>query len=68
MELQRIRQPQLKLNHVSWMKNNFDCYFTEAVPIDSVSVLDQVIAWRRTGDKPLYVPISSKIYDAIWGH
>ena len=37
-------------------------------PIDNKSALVQVMAWRRTGDKPLPDPMLTQIFVAIWRH
>ena len=36
--------------------------------IDNKSALVQVIAWRRTGDKPLPEPMMTKFIDAYMRH
>ena len=36
-------------------------------PIDNKSVLVQVMAWRRTGDKPLPEPMLTRISAALGG-
>ena len=35
-------------------------------PFDDMSALVHVIAWRRTGDKPLPEPAVAKIYGTPW--
>ena len=37
-------------------------------PIDNKSALVQVMAWRRTGDKPLPEPMMTQITDAYMWH
>ena len=37
-------------------------------PIDNKSVLVQVMAWRRTGDKPLPEPMLDEFTDAYMRH
>ena len=37
-------------------------------PIDIKPVLVQVIAWRRTGDKPLLEPLMTQFTDAYMRH
>ena len=37
-------------------------------PIDNKSALVQVIAWRRTGDKPLPEPMLTQFIDAYMRH
>ena len=38
--------------------------FVPKVPIDNKSALVQVMAWRRTGDKPLPEPMLTHLTDA----
>ena len=42
--------------------------FVPKVPIDNKSALVQVMAWRRTGDKPLPEPMLSQFSDACMWH
>ena len=37
-------------------------------PIDNMSALVQVMAWRRTGDKPLLEPMMTQFIDAYMRH
>ena len=37
-------------------------------PIDNKPALDQVLAWRRKGDKPLPVPMVIQFTDAYMRH
>ena len=32
--------------------------------IDNIATLDQILAWRRTGDKPLFEPLITYVADA----
>ena len=47
------------LNENIGISIQFSLKFVLKVPIDNESVLVQVIAWCRTGDKPLAEPILS---------
>ena len=38
------------------------------IPIDNKPALVQVMAWRRTGDKPLPVPMMMQFTDAYMRH
>ena len=38
--------------------------FVPKAPIDNISVLVQVMAWRQTGDKPLSEPMLTQFTDA----
>ena len=37
-------------------------------PIDNKPTLVQIMAWRRTGDKPLHEPIMAQFADAYMRH
>ena len=37
-------------------------------PIDNTPALVQVMAWRRTGDKPLHEPMMNQFIDAYMHH
>ena len=45
-----------------WLK------FVPKGPIDNTSVLVQVMAWRREGDKPLPEPMLTQFTDAYMRH
>ena len=40
--------------------------FVPIGPIDNMSLMVQVMAWRLKGDKPLLEPMVTRIHDAIW--
>ena len=42
--------------------------FVPKSPIDNKSALVQVMAWHRTGDKPLPEPMMTQFTDAYMGH
>ena len=42
--------------------------FAPMSPIDNTSTLVQVMAWRRTGDKPLPEPMLTQFTDAYMRH
>ena len=42
--------------------------FVPKVPIDNKSMLVQVMAWRRIGDKPLSEPMLTQFTDAYMWH
>ena len=42
--------------------------FVPKGPIDNKPALVQVMAWRRTGDKPLSEPMLTQFTDAYMGH
>ena len=37
-------------------------------PVNKKSALVQVMAWLRTGDKPLPEPMMTKFHDDMWPH
>ena len=45
----------------------FDTNFTEVCSIDNKWALVQVMAWRRTGDKPVPEPMVTHFTDAALG-
>ena len=46
----------------------FSLKFVHRSPIDNKPVLVQVMAWRRTGDKPLSEPMLTQFTDAYMRH
>ena len=51
---------QFQSHFLEWKVSYFDWYFTDVIfqgPIDNKPALVQVMAWRRTGDKPLFEPM-----------
>ena len=61
------------LNAFSWMKSfvfrfKISLKLVPKGPIDNQSALVQVMAWRRTGDKPLSEPVLSQIRNAYLLH
>ena len=48
--------------------NQFSLKFVPRSPIDNKPVLVQVMAWRRTGDKPLSEPMLIQFTDAYMWH
>ena len=45
------------LNENVWISINFSLKFILRVPIDNITALLQIIAWRRAGNKPLSEPM-----------
>ena len=45
------------LNENAWIPINFSLKFVPMGPINNISVLVQIMAWRRPGDKPLSEPM-----------
>ena len=59
-------------NAISWMKMfefrlKFHWSFPKG-PINNMPVLVQIMAWRRTGDKPLSEPMMAQFNDAYMRH
>ena len=51
------------LNENVWILIEFSLNFVPKGPIDNKPVLVQVMAWRRTGDKPLTEPMMTQFND-----
>ena len=56
------------LNENGWISNNISLKFVPEGPINNISALVQVTAWRRTGDKPLPEPMLNQFTDAYMQH
>ena len=54
----------ISLNENGRIPIHISLNFIPKSPVDNKSTLVQVIAWRRTGDKPLPEPIMTKSIDA----
>ena len=60
-----------KLNF--WIKNGripikISLKFVSRSPTDNKPALVQVMAWRQTGDKPLFEPVKTQFTDAYMRH
>ena len=51
-----------------WITIKISLKFVPKEPIDSKPALVQVMAWRRTGDKPLPKPMMAQFIDAYMQH
>ena len=51
-----------------WVMNlhKLNMYYYEWGPNDNMSAQTQVMAWHRSGGKPLNVPMLTKSFDAMW--
>ena len=49
------------LNENVWLSINISLKFVPMSPINNISTLVQVMAWRRPGDKPLYEPMMDRL-------
>ena len=56
------------LNENVWISIKISRKFVPISPIDNKRALVQVLAWRRTGDKPLPEPMSTQFIDAYMRH
>ena len=55
------------MNEKSCMSIRISLKFVSKSPIDNISALVPVMAWRRTGDKPLPEPMLTQFTDAYIG-
>ena len=53
---------------IIWHENEWKWSEIDQIFIENKSVLIHVVAWRRTGAKPLPEPTFRKIYDVTWRH
>ena len=61
----------LQMHFLEWKLWNTDSNFMKLVariPTDNKPALVQVMTWRRTGDKPLPVPMMIQFTDAYMRH
>ena len=56
------------LNENDWIPIQISLKFVPRNPIDNKAALVQVMAWRRTGDKPLPEPMMAHFTDAYMRH
>ena len=56
------------LNENIWILIQFSLKFLPKGPIDNKLALVQVMAWHRTGDKPLPEPMLAQFTDAYMWH
>ena len=56
------------LNENDWISIKISLKFVPRSPIDNKPALVQVMAWRRTGDKPLPEPMMAQFTDAYMRH
>ena len=58
----------ISFNEDVWISIEISLKFVPNGPIDDKSALVQVMAWRRTGDKPLPKPMLTQFTDAYMRH
>ena len=56
------------LNGNVWIPIKISLKFVPKSPINNISALVQIMAWRRTGDKPLSEPMVTEFNDAYMRH
>ena len=56
------------LNKNAWISINMSLEFVPRGPINNIPTFVQVMAWRRTGDKPLSEPMMTQFNDAYMRH
>ena len=56
------------LNENVWILINISLKFVPKGPINNISALIQIMAWRLTGDKPLSEPMMTQFNDAYMCH
>ena len=55
-------------NAFSWIPIKISPKFIPKGPINNILALVQIMAWRRTGDKPLSEPMMTQFNDAYMRH
>ena len=56
------------LNKNVWISINISLKFVPRGQINNIPVLVQIMAWRRTGDKPLSEPMMTQFNDVYMRH
>ena len=56
------------LNENIWISYKISLKYVPWGLIDNMSALVQIMAWRRSGDKPLSEPTLTQFTDAYMGH
>ena len=56
------------LNENVWIPIKISLTFVPKGPINNIPALVQIMAWRRTGDKPLSEPMMTQFNDAYMRH
>ena len=56
------------LNENAWIPIKISLKFVPEGPINNISALVQIMAWRRIGDKPLSEPMMTQFNDAYMRH
>ena len=56
------------MNENVWIPIKISLKFVPEGPINNISALVQIMAWRRIGDKPLSEPMMTQFNDAYMRH
>ena len=56
------------LNENIWISIKISLKFVPKGPINNIPALAEIIAWRRTSDKPLSEPMMTQFNDAYMRH
>ena len=56
------------LNEIVWILIKISLKFVPKGPINNIPALVKIMAWRRTGDKPLSEPVMAQFKDAYMRH
>ena len=56
------------MNKIGWIPIEISLKFVPKGPINNIPALVQIMAWRRTGDKPLSEPMMTQLNDAYMRH
>ena len=59
---------RIYFNENFWVLFKTSLKFVPKDPIDNLSALVQVMAWRLEGNKPLPELMLTKMYDSVWCH
>ena len=55
---------RILLNKNIWISNKISPKYVPWGPIDNMTALVQIMAWRRSGDKPLSEPMLTQFTDS----
>ena len=51
-----------------WIAIHISLKFVPEIPVDNMSALFQIMAWRRSGDKPSSEPMMAQFTDTYMGY
>ena len=64
----RFHRRHFQTNEIAKISIEISLKFVPSGPIDNISALVHIMAWRRTGDKPLFQPMMPYVADAYMRH